>query len=278
MGGMANTTKQNQSGVQTSESQGTSNSQVVVPDYLKPLAEKSANDMIQYQAQNPLQQYFAPNPMEVAPKNELQDWVSQNVKTTWDTPATRGQALDYVGKATDLAGQTATGAGIDTSPAVLRASEAFDKLMQPQIENQMGLAGLGKSSSLGNAMAMGKTTYMLPMVQDELAREQAAIQNQASMYGSMVPQLEGMGTNDTTRQLATLSGVATTGASDRAITQEPLTADYQDFLRRQALSEQAAFVPFGATASQSIGPQAQAQQTSSSGGTTKGSSVSGAFK
>ena len=270
--GMGGSASQKSTGWSTGESE----SQIEMPQFLQPLAEQTASNVQWFQDALPLWKFMGENPLEVAPADELQNWVSENVRTPWETPGTRGQALDYVSKAVDFAGKRATGEGIETSPAVLKASEAFDKLMLPQIENQMGLAGLGKSSSLGNAMATGKTTYMLPMIQDELAREQATYQNQAAMYAGMVPQLEGMGTSDASRQFATLNAAASQGGTMRGIAQEPLTAAYQDFLRRQALSEQALFLPFGATSTAAIGPHATASQESQQ--SSSGKQSQGLFK
>ena len=261
-----------QSQSSSGSSQGTSKSQIEIPSVLNWIMDKSAHQLYYNQLANPLTNYTTEHPMETAPADPLQNWVSSNVLKTWETPEQRAQAMDYMGKAVDLSGRTATGEGIESSPAVLKASEAFDRLMQPQIENQMGLSGLGKSSSLGNAMAMGKTTYMLPMIQDELAREQAAITNQANMYAGMVPQLEGMSTADLARQLQTLNAAATQGGTMRGIAQEPLTAAYQDYLRRQALAEQAVYLPFGATATASIGQKSEAQQTSQQNASGKASS------
>ena len=263
-------------GRQSQRSWGQSESKIVIPDELKGLYGQTAGILQMIQSgrggDTVLSPYLTENPMQVAPTDPLQSWVAQNVTKPWETPESRGQALDYMDLATQLSGKRATGEGIDTSPAVLKASEAFDKLMQPQIENQMGLAGLGRSSSLANAMAMGKTSYMLPMIQDELAREQESYRNQASMYAGMIPQLEGMGQTDLARQLQTLNAASTVGATGRGIAQEPLTAAYQDFMRRQALYEQSIYAPFGAMASASIGPHATSTQGSS------GSARQGMFK
>jgi hypothetical protein len=138
----------------------------------------------------------------------------------------------------------------------------------------MGLAGLGKSSSLANALALGKSQYMLPLIQGALEREQGALTNQANMFGSLMPQFSALGQAESQRTLNALNDAMQVGTTMRGVAQEPLTAAYQDFLRRQALSEQALFAPFGAMASASIGPNAtsQSQQQSTQGGTSKMSS------
>jgi hypothetical protein len=146
-------------------------------------------------------------------------------------------------------------------------------LLTPQIQNQMGLAGLGKSSSLANALVLGKSSYMLPLIQDYLGREQQTLQNQATMYGQMVPQLASLGAQETNRTLQAINAALQTGGTLRAAAQEPLTAAYQDFLRRQALSEEALF-PFRETLTAGIGPNAWSE----SYGTQNAAQKSGGLK
>jgi len=213
--------------------------------------------------------FLAANPMGVAGIDPLQAWAAQNIPGIGNTPEAERIAGSYGLIAPLLAGRMATGQGISTDPGILAASEAFEKLMTPQIENQMGLAGLGKSSSLANALAMGKSSYMLPLITDYLQREQQTLGNQAQMYGSMMPQFAALGGQETARQLQTLNAASTTGAQMRGIAQEPLTSAYQDYLRRQALAEQALFVPFGAMAGPSIG-QAGSSTQSQSGSASQG--------
>jgi len=117
---------------------------------------------------------------------------------------------------------------------------------------------------------------MLPLIQDYISREQGTLTNQANMYGSLMSQFAGLGSSDTARQLQAVNAASQTGATLRAAAQEPLTAQYQDFLRRQALSEQALFVPFGATATASIGPKSDSTYSGYQSGS--GSASQGMFK
>lgn len=210
--------------------------------------------------------FLSSNPMQTAPVNPLQLWAAQMSPDIYNTPDTELQARLYATMAPSLAGRMATGAGVGTDPAILEAVKTFEANMAPQIENQMGLAGLGKSSSLANSLALAKSNYMLPLIQDYINREQGVLANEANMYASMVPQLTTLGGSETTRRLQAINAAMQGGTTLRAIEQEPLTAQYQDFLRRQALAEQALFVPFGATATASIGPESQYSQTSSGSG------------
>ena len=264
----------------------TSESHIEIPKELKPLYSQTAQGMMNLQNLTPLwgkpggesQNFLTPTPMATAPVDPLQTWTSENVKNLLNTPEAEKTAAQYGALAPIAAGRMATGAGVEKDPAVLAASAAFDKLMAPVIENQMGLAGLGRSSSLANSLALGKSSQLAPLIQDYINREQTTLNNQANMYASLMPQFSSLGAAETSRLTAALNDAMQVGGTMRGIAQEPLSAAYQDFLRRQALSEQALFVPFGAMAGPSIGPSA----TSTSTGTqtsTGGSKMSqGMFK
>lgn len=242
-------------------------------DYSKPIFTYAPED---YETTQLTPNYLASNPMGVAGADPLQTWAASHITDLLNTPQGEQTASMYGLLAPILAGRMATGAGVESDPAVLAASQAFEKLLAPGIENQMGLAGLGKSSSLANSLAMSKTQYMLPLIQDYITREQNTMNQQAQMYGSLMPQFAGIGAAETQRLTAALNDAAQMGGTMRGITQEPLTAAYQDFLRRQALAEQALFVPFGAMASASIGPKATSE--SEQKGTSSGEMSQGMFK
>ena len=274
-GGGSSKTTQGSSGQETSSSE----SHIEIPPELKPLYTQTAAGIQNLQNVSPLvgnatsPNYTAANPMAVAPADPLQQWAAASTKDLANQPEAERIAMEYGRLAPELAGRMATGAGVMQDPAVLAASEAFEKLMAPGIENQMGLAGLGKSSSLANALALGKSSQMAPLIMDYINREQNVLNNQANMYAGLMPQFGALGAAESARNLGAVNAGMQVGGTMRGIEQEPLTSQYQDFLRRQALSEQALFVPFGATAGPSIGPNAtsesQGTQTSWGSGTTK---------
>jgi len=235
-------------------------------DYANPVFTYAPEDYITRQT---APNYLAENPMQVAPENELQKWAAANVTSLTNTPEGERIAAMYGQMAPLLAGRMATGAGVERDPAVLAANAAFDKLMAPSIENQMGLSGLGRSSSLANSLSLGKASQLAPLIQDYINREQNTLTNQANMYASLMPQFSALGGAETARLTAALNDAMQIGGTERGIAQEPLTAQYQDFLRRQALSEQALFVPFGAMASASIGPKSESQSQGQTSGTSE---------
>lgn len=252
----------------TSKSSGWSRaeSQVEVPQWLQPLGEQSASQLSWLQSAFPVWQFMGEHPMEIAPIQPLQEWAGANALNVLNQPEAEKTALEYGRLAPTLAGRTATGETLAADPSIAAADDLFQKLLQPQIMNQMGLSGLGKSSSAANALALGKSSYMLPLVQEALNREQQALTHQADTYAGLMPQFSALGGAETARTLSGLESSLKVGETLRGIEQEPLTAAYQDFLRRQALSESFLMGPFGATATASIGPHAtsESEQSSSS--------------
>lgn len=92
-------------------------------------------------------------------------------------------------------------AGGAATPGIL---EAFNRQQLPLIQQQAGLAGLGRSGALLDAEAIGQAAALMP-----------ALQLQSSAAGSM----------------------AQLGDYLRQAEQQELSAPYQDFLRRQGITE-----------------------------------------
>lgn len=108
----------------------------------------------------------------------------------------------------------AKGEGIATNPAITAALDAFRRNVEPGLVDRMSLAGLGRSTATADAIADQQANLVVPLIQDELSREQQAI-----------------------------------------------GAEYNDFLRRQGLAEQALFTPLGGFLPSTIG-----SKVASSGG------------
>lgn len=106
------------------------------------------------------------------------------------------------------------GEDIAESPAITAALEAFNRNVAPGIERRLGMAGLGRSTALADALADAQANLLLPLIEEELAREERGIER-----------------------------------------------EFQDFLRQQALAEQATFGPLGSFIPSTVG-----QRTITSGG------------
>lgn len=68
-----------------------------------------------------------------------------------------------------------TSGDVGTSPVTTQAMDNFKKFTQPDIEQQMALAGLGRSGAAGQAVANASEQAMVPLMQTEIANREAAI-------------------------------------------------------------------------------------------------------
>lgn len=102
-----------------------------------------------------------------------------------------------------------SGETVANDPAIAAAIEAFQQNVQPGLQDRLSLMGLGRSSTAANALAKAQADLILPLIVEGQQREERALD----------------------REL---------GVKQAAIGQE-----YNDYLRRQGLAEQALFVPFG---------------------------------
>jgi hypothetical protein len=200
------------------------------------------------------------------------------------TNASLGRATDYANQ-NNLQGGTAfgqspgiqagyqrvSGQQIAQDPAIGAALNNFNLNVAPGIQNQAGMAGLGDSSALTNAMARAQASMMTPLYQDafareqhtqdrgygateeELARRERSANNAAQAQQGLVDRLMGLSTQRQGQQQSAIGTAMDVGGQFRDIGQQRNNASYQDFLRQQALGEQSAFVPFGQTVPSALG-------------------------
>jgi hypothetical protein len=174
-------------------------------------------------------------------------------------------------------------APLGQSPDTQAAMNAWNALVRPQVQNQMGLAGLGRSGALGDALSLSETQAVVPFLQQEIANRQQSAQalpglqmqaagmlpqtqfqaagmlpGQQMQAAGMLPQIQaGAAQALPSLESQQMQAGISTGDYLRNIQQQQLDAPYQDFLRRQALSENllsggAAIMPstFGSTMAQ----------------------------
>jgi len=216
-----------------------------LPPELRPIMSQSAQKINVIQDAANLPQFLSAAPMSVAPRTALQARAGAEVPGLFDL-AQRGRAISE---------RQVTGANLATSPSLAAARRAFTATIQPRIENTATLAGLGRSTALTNAMAQAEAQYMQPLIEAELAREERGIDRAA----------QGVGQEGAMR-LSAIQAAEGVGGAERAAAQEVNQAAYQDYLRRQALSEQSIYTPFGMLAPTTVGS------------TSKTSGSSGLFK
>lgn len=106
------------------------------------------------------------------------------------------------------------GQPLEEAPIVGAGKRYFESQVAPGIENRATLSGLGRSTALENARATAEAATVLPIMQGEQARRDSMIE--AGLRG---------------------------GDIERAVEQDTLTAEMEDYLRSRALAEKALFAP-----------------------------------
>lgn len=163
------------------------------------------------------------------------------------------------------ASQDVVGSNVANNPAVAAAVNDFNLNTAPTIENQMALSGLGRTSATANALARAQAQMLTPLyqqaldlenqrlgrqsgaVESELGRRDAAQQREAQALQTQASMLLGYGQTQTDRLNSAIQTAMANGATERDIRQQYGDAAYNDFMRRQALSEESTFGPFGNT-------------------------------
>jgi hypothetical protein len=156
-------------------------------------------------------------------------------------------------------------------PAVRAQLEAFRLGVQPGMQNEYGLMGLGRSTALPAQMALAQSQMLTPLLQDALGREERGIERsygateselsrrersstrRADATAQQIQMLMGLGGAQTGRLQGAVGTGLQAGGVQRGVAQQGYDARYEDFLRRQGLSEQALYSPFGQTGSSGIG-------------------------
>ena len=169
-------------------------------------------------------------------------------------------------------GRDGTGQGIDTSKLVPAAQENFKKIVAPDIEAQMALAGLGHSTALADSLARGGAQMMPDIVraqlQAQIANQQnamsagtAALQSQTQRYlGDLQAKMGGinsliqLGNQGNGQNSQAIQDLMATGGLQQGYGQSQLDSFFNDFLRRAGGAQFATGTPFGGAGSM-IGSQ-----------------------
>jgi hypothetical protein len=143
----------------------------------------------------------------------------------------------------------ATGGTLATDPSLAAAYNAYKSNVEPDLQSQFGLMGLGKSSLMGDALAKGAASQMQPAIEGSLAREQAANENrigrETSTALNTASQYAGLGGQDINQRLQSLNALMQTGGMERGIGSEQSQAEQQDYLRQQGLAERGTYGVLG---------------------------------
>ncbi|RLE17149.1 MAG: hypothetical protein DRJ50_14410 [Actinobacteria bacterium] len=188
-------------------------------------------------------------------------------------------SADSYGSTGELAQRRISGDTIANDPATQAAIDRFQGSVAPMIQDAAGLSGLGDSSAVLNALSVGQSNMMLPLIQEAAAREERGLQGELSSafgrgqgYGALGQNLgarglagaqgqfnigEALGNRDAraSQLFSSLQGQShgqlmdqinqarTTGSMGRDMTQEGLDAQYNEFLRQSGLFEKSTFGP-----------------------------------
>lgn len=164
-----------------------------------------------------------------------------------------------------------TGSDLINDPSVAAALKAFSQTVQPGIQQQAGLMGLGRSDSANRAVATAQGSILEPLYESayarqqatndrgyqatetELARRDAAAQRVAAATQAQAGQLAGLAGQRYGELTGAIGTAGQVGATGQQNTQQGLTSIFNDYLRRQGLTEQANFAPFGSVVGGTIG-------------------------
>ncbi len=170
-----------------------------------------------------------------------------------------------------IASQREDGSNIQNDPAISAALADFNNRVAPGIQNQSNLSGLGRSTANLNALTQAQASMLTPMYQDAFARDAArtnrmgtAAENElgrderssarvADANQSMAQMLASLSQNRFGNQQTTGQNLMQAGGQLRDVEQQGNQAEMQDYLRRQALGENAVGMPFGGLASGGLG-------------------------
>jgi hypothetical protein len=154
---------------------------------------------------------------------------------------------------------------------VAAALAEFQRLIQPGLENQYSLSGLGRSTALPAALSLGQASMLTPLMMDALAREQHRLDRgygsteeelgrrerssvrRAEATSQRIGQLMGLSAQQYGQRQGAIQTGLQAGGVQRGVAQQGLSNAYTDFLRRQGLSEQALYAPFGQTGTAGVG-------------------------
>lgn len=218
-----------------------------VPPELRPLFGQTSALAGQFQRAASLDPFAQERVFPVSPLAPLQQAAIGNVPFLGQAPVP--EQLGILGQAGFLGGPT------ETSPAVQAAVQGLESQIFPRVQNQLALAGLGRSGALGQELQQQAFGSLLPVFQQGLQQQQVAAQNLANI-GNIQAQ----------RGFQQQQAALRAGELQRSPEQQAIEEQRADFLRRQALAEKGLFAPLGGFIPSTIGQTSTSQQQGGGGG------------
>lgn len=196
-------------------------------------------------------------------------------------PTDFGTARGLGGELRDVASRKVTGENLGSDPALKAAQRYFSETSQRSAQNALAQAGLSDSTTSANVQGSLRNKYMLPLVQDALAREERGIGREMSGIGSQMQNLmqlggttlgenarlassqmqgagmenalsqnaaqmfAGMGEQERAALMNEMNAMSSLGTQYRGVEQEQLDAPYQEQQRLWAEALNSMYGPLG---------------------------------
>ena len=223
-----------------------------VPKELSGLYGDTGKTIQEYQHSFPIADYGRSNPLRTAGTSNLQGKAISNLGANLDAARNPLESTEQAQVARRLFDVNRPTGNLEDGATVQAGRRYYQANIAPEVENRAALSGLGRSTALTNAAASTEASTMLPLLQAEQARRDRLHELEVGTY---LPILGG----EQARRDALIGAGFQGGQVERGIEQDQNTAQYQDFLRRQGLAEQAVFGPLNQL------PSTFGQKTSVSG-------------
>lgn len=134
-------------------------------------------------------------------------------------PGQTQESMDLFRSMPGIAGTQVTGENVANDPAVKAANEKFMEVMAPMIKDSAGLAGIGKSGAMTNALSSQQAQTLLPLIQGSMQREERGIDRLLGGTGAAAQGLFGGGQQSANQQQAMAQGLAGIGGQQAGIGQ-----------------------------------------------------------
>lgn len=192
-----------------------------------------------------------------------QTYASQRVRgeTIHDDPAVSAALQDFYARTQPQIQNAATRMGLGRSTAALNAiNQAQGSMLRPLYESAMGRENerIGRMTQQGQfeaGLSQQNLSRLSTAAENEMGRGERSSGRIADANQNMAQMLAGLSNTMYGRNQTTGQGLMSAGNDFRGIGEQMNAAAHNDFLRRQALGEQAVLTPFGGLASAGMGSQ-----------------------
>lgn len=168
--------------------------------------------------------------------------------------------FDPAREAALLSSTAVSGETLRDNPVINAQWEAFKANALPEIQNQMALAGLGRSSSAANAIAKAWAGILPQLYENQLGREERRIERSIQGKRDYADFLvNALGRREFERQQAKADRIFDFGKWYQDYLQSKKDAEYNEWARQAGMAENALFQPFGGFVPSTIGSKTRSK-------------------